>query len=61
MKASMVYWKLNDLNTLANEGIDNSDIDDVGRIVNGSGTALPNGWEARRSYASQAFTILNNN
>ncbi len=58
IKAAMVYWKLNDLNEKADAGIDETSIDNVGRIVNGSGKGLPNGYEDRRTYSKSAFDNL---
>ncbi len=59
MKASMVCWKIQGLNSKADEGMTNSAIDDVGRIVNGSGKSLPNGYEHRRTYTTSAYNALN--
>jgi len=58
LKAAMVYWKLNYLNQKADAGIDETSIDNVGKIVNGSGKGLPNGYEDRRTYSKSAFEIL---
>jgi predicted chitinase len=59
MKASMICWKIQGLNSKADEGMTNDVIDNVGRIVNGSGEAKPNGWEHRRSYTTSAYEVLN--
>jgi len=59
MKASMVCWKIQGLNSKADEGMTNDAIDNVGKIVNGSGKGLPNGYEHRRTYTTAAYNALN--
>jgi predicted chitinase len=58
IKASMVYWKLKNLNQKADVGRDQTAIDNVGKIVNGSGDGLPNGYKERRTYSKSAFDNL---
>jgi predicted chitinase len=58
IKASMVYWKMKSLNEYADKGTDQVSVDDVGKIVNGSGKTLPNGYSERRSYSKSAFENL---
>jgi predicted chitinase len=60
MKASMIYWNLNKLNEKADEGTDDNSIDNVGKIINGSGKNLPNGYETRRAYCKAALKNLKN-
>jgi len=56
IKAAMVFWKLNNLNSKADAGTDDTSIDNVGRKVNGvTGTGLPNGWQIRRTYTKTAL------
>lgn len=56
IKALMIYWKLKNLNQIADSGIENSTIDEVGRKVDGiRGTGLPNGWENRRKFTKTTF------
>ncbi|GHN00524.1 hypothetical protein WSM22_20130 [Cytophagales bacterium WSM2-2] len=59
IKASLVFWKLKNLNSLADEGTGQNTIDNIGKKVNGSGSDLPNGYPARRSYSKSAFDNLN--
>jgi predicted chitinase len=61
IKASMVYWKIKNLNQMADKGDDQGSIDNVGRIVNGSGKGLPNGHLERRAYTKLAFKNIKYN
>ncbi len=61
IKASMVYWKLKNLNEKADNGIDQNSIDKVGQVVNGSQENLPNGYLDRRKYTILAFQNINTN
>ena len=61
MKASLVLWEEDDMNDLADKGIENSDIDKVGAKVNGSGSGKPNGYKKRRSYTKKAHEVFNEN
>ena len=56
IKASMIYWKINRLNSMADAGTDDASIDNVGRLVNGSGTKRPNGADTRIKYTTDALT-----
>jgi predicted chitinase len=58
IKASMIFWRLNNLNKKADKGTSETIIDDIGKVVNGSGESPPNGWQTRRSYAKSAFENL---
>jgi predicted chitinase len=58
MKASMVCWKIQDLNDWADVGMTDKAIDKVGSIVNGSGSNKPNGYDHRRSYTKKANEVL---
>ena len=58
VKASMYYWKIKELNTKADKGIDNTSIDRLGAIINGSGKAKPNDWENRRTWKNKAINKL---
>lgn len=58
LKAALIYWKLNGLNQKIDAGIDETSVDNVGRIVNGSGKGLPNGYKDRRKYTRSAFDNL---
>ena len=58
MKASMYYWDDNHLNGQADIGIGNDEIDDVGRIVNGSGKNKPNSYEERRVFSKKSYEVL---
>jgi len=60
IKASMIYWKIKNLNEYADTGINEPSIDDVGRIVNGSGKGLPNGYSDRRKYSRLAYSNIKN-
>ena len=57
IKASMVYWKIKNLNSLSDNGGDNKNINNVGAIVNGANP--PNGADARESYTKLAYEIIN--
>jgi predicted chitinase len=59
MKASMVYWKLKNLNSKADKGFNSNAIDDVGRIINGSKNR-PNGADLRIKYTQELSQSLNN-
>jgi predicted chitinase len=54
MKASMVYWKIKGLNKSADKGTNNTAIDNVGGIINGSSEQLPTGYAQRRDYTKKA-------
>jgi predicted chitinase len=58
MKASLIYWKTKKFNKIADNGIDEDNIDKIGKKVNGSGSNLPNGYKERRSYAKLAYTVI---
>jgi predicted chitinase len=58
MKASMVCWKIQDLNDWADVGMTDKAIDKVVSIVNGSGSNKPNGYDHRRSYTKKANEVL---
>lgn len=58
VKASMYFWKANNLNTLADMGFSDDAINDVGKIVNGSGKALPNDDGTRRTLTNTAKNNL---
>ncbi|WP_044107452.1 glycoside hydrolase family 19 protein, partial [Anaerophaga thermohalophila] len=58
MKASMVCWKIQGLNEKADIGLSDEAIDNVGRIVNGSGRSRPNGADHRIEYTNAAFNAL---
>jgi predicted chitinase len=57
IKASMVYWRIKNLNGLADIGNDEKSIDDVGRKINGisNKNELPNGHDTRRLYTTLAI------
>jgi predicted chitinase len=52
--ASMVYWKMNDINKEADKGLSPSNIENVSSIVNGGGNGLPD----RKKYTKKANDIL---
>jgi hypothetical protein len=56
MRASMYYWKDNELNTLVKPDMKDSQIDKVGAIVNG--TNPPNSPDDRRKFTKKAYSIL---
>ena len=58
MKASMVCWKIQGLNSYSDIGMTDAAIDQVGSIVNGSGTARPNGADHRIKYTNKAYEVL---
>ncbi|MDI9866761.1 hypothetical protein [Flectobacillus longus] len=59
MKASMYFWQKKKLNDLADNRIENIDIDKVGGKVNGViYPSLPYGYDSRRSITKVAFNIL---
>jgi predicted chitinase len=53
MKASMIYWKLNNLNDLADDGMDEDNIQAVGAKVNGANP--PNGASLRKQFSESAY------
>ena len=61
IKASMVCWKIQGLNSYSDIGMTDAAIDQVGSIVNGSGTARPNGADHRIEYTNRAHEVLNKN
>ncbi len=56
VKASMVYWKIKNLNESSDDGVDNINIKRVGAAVNGANP--PNGLESRILYTNSAYKIL---
>jgi predicted chitinase len=56
IKASMVFWKIKNLNSLADKGVDDTNINKVGAIVNG--TNPPNGEELRKQYSKAAHNNI---
>jgi predicted chitinase len=56
IKASMVYWELKNLNNLADEGMDEDNINSIGAKVNG--TNPPNGAILRKQYSESAYNNL---
>jgi predicted chitinase len=59
MKASMYYWKKKTLNSLADNGIGEEDIDKLGAKVNGTiYPRLPNAYEIRRDLTKKSHNIL---
>ena len=61
MKASLVLWEEDNLNNLADDGLEESDIDKVGAKINGSGSSLPNGYKSRRKYTNKANEVFDEN
>jgi len=59
MKASMYFWMINKLNSMAENGIDNPDIDKIGAKVNGTTYPnLPNSYDERRTNSSTTYNII---
>ncbi|MDR1227121.1 MAG: hypothetical protein LBK47_09535 [Prevotellaceae bacterium] len=58
MKVSMIYWEMKKLNNLSDKGLDQNSIDAVGKIINGSGKNLPNGYKQRRDYTKNVSNQL---
>ena len=54
IKASMVFWKLNNLNTMADTGTSPTIIEKVGKVVNGG----DNGMDDRKKYTKLAVDNL---
>ena len=61
IKASMVFWKWKGLNEKADEGDTDEHIDNVGKIVNGSGKRKPHGYKDRRKHTKKAYEIFGDN
>ncbi|MDR1202496.1 MAG: hypothetical protein LBL58_12845, partial [Tannerellaceae bacterium] len=59
IKASLIYWKINGLNGIADSGTDDTAIDNVGRVVNGvARSQRPNGADVRIKYVKDSLTNL---
>ena len=59
MKASMYFWTINKLNSMAENGIENSDIDKIGAKINGTiYPNLPNLYEVRRTNSITTYKII---
>nr|WP_288931394.1 hypothetical protein [uncultured Allomuricauda sp.] len=58
MKASLILWEEDDLNSLADKGLEQDEIDKVGAKINGSGSGLPNGYKQRRNYTNKANEVF---
>jgi predicted chitinase len=56
MKASMIFWDMKNLNSKADAGTDNTSIDNVGKVVNGSGKNRPNGADTRIEYVNASLS-----
>lgn len=54
LKASMVFWKLKDLNNLADDGTSPENVKKIGKIVNGG----DNGLEERKKYTASATKVI---
>lgn len=50
------YWKNNNINSLADNGDSQNDVDVVGARINGAN--LPNGYEDRRNYFAKASAVI---
>ena len=54
LKASMVFWKLNNLNKVADGGTSPENVEVIGKIVNGG----ENGMPERKKYTAAASKII---
>jgi predicted chitinase len=57
MKASMIYWEMNGLNTKADEGVSSNSITSVGAAINGADP--PNGQKLREKYTADIYKQIN--